>query len=382
MKCSRNVVLVLCVMMLSQVIYAGYSQQLTFDNGSAGTSLTDFAVRVSYGPGDTNFWNTIESTVNTSNTGSIRFYDSDSSTELYFEAEKLDYSSKQAEFWVKVPVISAASTTDHIYASWGSASNQTAYNSPEQVWNSTYHGVYHMNENSWSGTSGEVKSSVGTYNGTAQAGARTGAGNIDGGGEFGPYTSGNNVLIGNNIAPYNTLNESVSFWVKSGSTYQNAMIVTSARYQANPYHLRWIGGRITSYFNNGGTSAGTEMTMQRFINDDQWHHIVWQRNGTAETDTLLYVDGELEEWVKGGNGSIWMRDGFAIGGRSDNSASYGFEGNLDEFRFSPDNLSADWIKATYLSESDQFITYGQVVPEPATLGLMGLGLISVLRRKK
>ncbi|MBN2182777.1 MAG: DUF2341 domain-containing protein, partial [Sedimentisphaerales bacterium] len=116
----------------------------------------------------------------------IRFTLADGVTVIPHETESFSIDSGDAtgHFWVKVPTINSSSTTDiYIYYGNSEASNG---DDPNNVWDDNYLGVWHLSEDSWDGTSGEVKDSTSNGNhGTAAGDANTvSAGKIGRAGDF------------------------------------------------------------------------------------------------------------------------------------------------------------------------------------------------------
>ena len=127
-----------------------YRMKLTFDNSASGENLTNFPVLVHLTSTHTGFWTNINSSITTDDTKDLRFVDDDDTTELYFEAEKIDYASQDALIWVKVPQIDAGSTDDFIYLYYGSSQGESSYHSPSNVWDSNFMMVQHLQEGSGS----------------------------------------------------------------------------------------------------------------------------------------------------------------------------------------------------------------------------------------
>ena len=73
-----------------------YRMKLTFDNTASTENLLNFTVLVHLTSINSDFWAHINSSITTNDTKDLRFVDADDSTELYFEAEKIDYASEDA----------------------------------------------------------------------------------------------------------------------------------------------------------------------------------------------------------------------------------------------------------------------------------------------
>ena len=164
-----------------------YRMELTFDNTASGENLTNFPVLVHLTSTHSDFWAHINSSIAIDDTKDLGFVDADDFTELYFEAEKINYTSKDALIWVKVPQIDAGSTTDFIYIYYGNpAATESAYHSANDVWDSNFKMVLHLNETSGTHYDSTINGNDAGVNGTP---IQDTAGKIAGG-ELSKYGSG------------------------------------------------------------------------------------------------------------------------------------------------------------------------------------------------
>jgi len=112
-----------------------YRKAITFNNSAISENLANFPMPIVFSSSQTDFW----SHVNRSTGSDVRFVDADNQTELYFEIEQFDTVNNVSVYWVQVPQVDSASTTDFVWLYYG---NNTCaldtYNNKTQVWDSTF----------------------------------------------------------------------------------------------------------------------------------------------------------------------------------------------------------------------------------------------------
>jgi hypothetical protein len=102
------------------------------------------------------------------------------------------------------------------------------------------------------------------------------------------------------------------------------------------------------------------------VKDGNWHCASFVR---YDRDYQLYVDGQLEGSGSQSTNLSYSGQQFQIGSRYNTSKSSTpggyFNGDIDEVHVSSTARSADWMKASFLSENDQLISIGDEVSYPA-----------------
>jgi len=155
-----------------------YRKAITIDHNQVPSNQTNFPVLVSL-PADSDLASKALSDAN-----DILFTSSDGTTKLSHEIEKYTSSTGELVAWVKIPTLSSSTdTTIYLYYGNASASNQQ---DAENVWDSNYVMVQHLNESPANTVAGHYDSTshnnTGTpynFNGTSTS-TTSGTGKVDG----------------------------------------------------------------------------------------------------------------------------------------------------------------------------------------------------------
>ena len=133
------------------------------------------------------------------------------------------------------------------------------------------------------------------------------------------------------------------------------------------------GIRADSSPNNihfGGWGGAADISDAGAVPEDTWTHVAWQYDGT---DKVVYVNGVETARAAGANQSAPTLP-VIVGGHGRDAADpagQSFNGLLDDVRIYDEVLDAAAIGAIANS-----------IPEPSTIGLLGLALTGLVRRRR
>jgi hypothetical protein len=346
-----------------------YRRQLTIDGSKVDAALTDFPVLVKL---DSSFFDFSKAKTGGAD---ICLTSSDGTTLLKHEIERWNSTAQKAEIWVKIPSVSAGSSTA-FYMYYGNPVASDAQD-PASVWNTDFKLVQHLKE-----TSGVHQDST-LYNndGTAVGATQGATGMIDGADSF----DGTNDYVNcGNSSSLTATQFSLEAWIRrvgSGTSQTTGSgglslepIVSKGRNQVDTLGLNvnyFFGTNSSGFLGfdfednvNGGNHPTTGNTA---LTTGQWYHVVVTYNGT----TVIYINGNLDRSALISFTPDYNPWPAAIGSAISDEGGTGtpkgfFNGTIDEVRISSSGRSAAWIKASYNSGNNSLLTYGseQVFPSP------------------
>ncbi len=328
-----------------------YRKVLSFNALSISENLTSFPVMVKLTSSNFDF------TKAQSAGQDLRFVDADDVTELPYEIETSSYNAtaQTAIIWVKVPQVSASSNyTDYIYMYYGNAGasdNQQA----TSVWSSNHTVVLHMADATTS-TVADSTSNAKTGTKNLASNPEQIAGTIGKGQSFFGTTSWIDQTATTNVTRFeDTVPYSLSYWVTTNATNpsSNSIVTGGAEkelYRLNSSNTLFTSNTFTIYTINTGTiTAGVWAKYDMTV--DSSRNLRAYRNG-------LYTEvATLDTSAMGSSGLEW---GNAYIGATD----WPLSGALDEIRINKTQLSANWILASYMSEADTLLYFGDTNPAP------------------
>ncbi len=337
-----------------------YRLPVTIDN--TGGPLTDYQVKVAL---DLSFDYSKAKT----NGEDIRFIDSNNNVLSYW-IEKWN-ASGDSTIWVKIPSIPIGGTTIYMYYGNPSASSASNGASTFELYNvSGVVGFWHMDEDSWDGTTGEVKDETGVNDGTAKGGVTTADGKF---GKAGDFDGADDYIEVPDSTSLNITQGTWEAWLNFSAKPSDTGHPMNPSAKEEQY---WMHGSrndpnsgttdaIVAKINIGGTRYCSS-TSSNFIETDVWYHVA----GTYDGETLkLYVNGELKDSNINPSGDIATGDKILAIGTWSSLIDY-FQGIVDEVRIYNRDLNASEISIIYNNYMEKMGSYYNVRkythPEPTT----------------
>ncbi|MEO1981222.1 MAG: DUF2341 domain-containing protein, partial [Fuerstiella sp.] len=341
--------------------------RITFDNVAQNTNdLDDFPVLVTISTADL-----ASLDLNATVGADVRFADAITGNELNYEVEFWDDGADTATIWVKVPKIDRSSNTDYIYVYYnhsGTATYDQSAADEQAVWDTSYQGVWHLDENGAAVADEFVDSSGAGNHGQGGSGSvgevptQSTSGNIGNAQTF--DNTDDHVNIAYSASLGITSDITISAWVKRTNSGDFANILTKGDGSFSWDYSLYIENDDKLTFFVGDTSPQV-LASTAEIADTSWHFVSVVRSGT---DVTFYIDGA----DAGGGGTMTG----ALGNDPDHvrlgfseEADSAFGGTMDEVRLSSVGRSADWIAASYESQNGTFAFNNFGSKEAVTAGV-------------
>jgi len=299
--------------------------------------------------------------------GEWAFYDS-TDTLLDWELESYAEAAGTCTGIIHIAVAQYAAPAgeqNHVYFYYNKISGSTPANTPTDVWDANYVGVWHLNETG-TGSAGDYLDATSNDNdsvSTANQPTATSAGKIDGAESFdgSEYVTVDTLGIINASHPW-----TLEAWIKTDTVSAGERMVlwngrSSFSYPQIGLIINNTSGNIRTVV--GKYFAGSVLldTASDVLDATNWFHIVGTYDGSSSTDGMaIYVNGAVEGTTPTSGGSIagmGAHDSWNIG--SNNAAGSYFDGKIDEARVSAAVRTADWIKQTF-TVTDTGLSYAAI----------------------
>ncbi|MGD8934195.1 MAG: Ig-like domain-containing protein, partial [Gammaproteobacteria bacterium] len=245
---------------------------------------------------------------------------------------------------------------------------------PDGVWTEGYRAVYHLNE---TGTAFD-DSTARDLDGSVSSGTTSVNGLIGGARDF-EETSADSIDLGvNQNYLKSTSVGTLSAWINPETLSGDGAIVGIAVGGATPqsssrFSILASGDNVRVFARSTDSTAAEVdvVTTTSPLTAGSWHYVTAVVD-YANDSVDIYVDGVLQTI----SGTVSFASGTtpntassatAIGANEDKANEF-FDGIIDEVHIAHAARSADWIKAEYESQKDQFVTFGYQQTVSGVLG--------------
>ena len=280
---------------------------------------------------------------------------------LYTEIERWDWVNEEANLWVKVPTISSGTdTTLYLYYDATQTTNSgyvgdTGDTAAKQVWDSNFVGVWHMAQDPNGDVADSIKDSTSQINHGTPSGTMTTGDLVDG--KIGK------ALDFDGTDDYVSIpNQASALW--DGDFCISAIVNTASVASGTGYILSAAATRNSEFRRYNNTieykmwdGATEHKVISEAILIDTVYYTAITR---SKVDGLkLYFDGiEVDTNVFTGN-AVARANSDNIGALYPGAGE--FSGIIDEVHVSNTARSPEWVKATYYSNWDDLVTFGELI---------------------
>ncbi|MGB2629886.1 MAG: DUF2341 domain-containing protein, partial [Candidatus Omnitrophota bacterium] len=340
---------------------SGYGKEktITIDHDLVAEDLTDFPILFSVTDGD------LATVANGGDVANANGYDiiftDANGTRLDHEIESYDPVSGQIVAWIKVPAVSAGADTV-IYMKYGNDDITTSQENISGVWDSSFVGVWHMDE-----TSGLVYDST-SYNndGTVFAFAlgevnRSETGKIDGANDLDLASYPNDpayILMTDSGSLDITGELTISAWINADDlTNSRTIVAKGASLTSVNYALSTNGTEAQFGFYNGGNR--TYVTSSAGISTGTWYYVAATYDDAANS-VKVYVNDTNKLDTSSTYSLIADNGNLNVSTYTYAPAGvYGFKGSIDEVRISNTDRSAGWLETEFNNQTSPAIFHSQ-----------------------
>ena len=327
-------------------------QKIIFNNEEATEDLVDFPVLIQKTESDAAFWDIVRS-----DCYDLRFTDSDGQTVIPYSIQKCDSDEKDLLVWVKVPRVDASSDTDYIYMYYG-IDDPMADVSSTDTWNANHLGVWHLDD----ANEATIADETSNENNGVNHGVTSTSGKI---GNAASFDSVGYVEVGDEVTKPGQF--SMSVWLKPQS-WGNAGILFAYREDSViAYDNRW---GIFAFADQqlGVYASSGELVYDWFIISEEWNETNYPSDSWTHI-TATFLDADTIAVYRNGvlvgegsfSGDIPNNNGTAhplrFGMYTIGEDSYPYEGSMDEVRLLNQSVSSDWVRASFLNDSNTFASF-------------------------
>lgn len=349
-------------------------QQILLDNSASPDALSNVAVLVKLHASAADAVN-IDYGSTRDGGEDLRFVDADG-TLLKHEIETWDESG-YSYVWVNVPSVDASSASDYIWMYYDQELAADGH-SQNEVWNSDYSAVYHLNGNSLESTSNTNHGAI------ADVFVRSGI--VGRAGEFNGSTSQINLGSDSTVDDIFSGGGTISAWINPDGSGENGygriLDKASGTFGGGGNADGWAfqvaevsGGDGFLLFEHGFSGGkGEWRTPVGSITEGAWQQVVLTYDSdSASANPRVYINGVLQTLTENKTPSGSARSDAALNltlGNHSAATTRTFDGLIDEVRIARGEISADQIAAEYENVTGSFASASGTV-ETGPSGLLG-----------
>jgi len=321
-----------------------YRMRITFDGYAGGTTLSNFPAMVKLDEVSSTFQ---YDQMALPDGGDLRFTDE---TGTYLLNHQIDtWNTNGGSFvWVRVPELTASTV---IWAYWGNgAAGSLPANFGEGVWDTDYHGVWHLSDDDNDATE--------YGNDGTNAGAETNLGAI---GYSRLFDGTDQITCGTDSSLNGTAALTIEAWINPNYTSGDRGIggkVGAYQYKQLNSGLRFTTPGIRDHNSAGGILSSAE-----------FQHVVATFTANTSGGCRFYRNGSFVSAVDSTGINSGAGQQFLIGNLQ--WPNQWFVGSIDELRMSRGVRSDDWLQATHdqVASHSTFATYDTMVTADAATNI-------------
>jgi hypothetical protein len=324
------------------------ARRITVDSGDVDSDLTDFPVLVYLDSTRINWTETQD------DLDDIRFVDQDNSTFLYYEIENYTVND-EAWVWVNLPFVNSTSDTE-FYLYWGNT-GAVSGESQEDVWDSDYLTVLHLNDL----TNSTLEDSTINSHDYSKKGANEPILDpvmIDGG----QYFDGSDDYASSDSTYQLADTMTWEYWLNS-SDDATAKTIWSDNAQWHTQGYVWMGRNPSAtsfYYEYANTTHTQSWTVANYFLDDTVFYFALVVNYTSDTIEIFRNGASFSSGTIPNAISLTGYTRTQILG-SFSGANHFWFNEFDEVRLSDVNRSSAYIGASYESGRDRLLQYSSRV---------------------
>ncbi len=274
-------------------------------------------------------------------------------TPLAHEIEVYDEAGNILTAWVKIPSLSATSDTD-IYIYYGDPGITSPTETASAVWDSSYRGVWHMNENPTAPAPQIQDSTAFGNHGTSYGGMSSNdqvSGKVGGALDF--DDNDDYIYVGDKSSLNVTAGITLETWLKPDT------IEFSSRYAIYKNHAYFLDAMRSfakpPHFYLEIDNVGWQATGPAGALTTSWNHVIGTYDTTGEV-MRVYINGVEQSSA---DLSALTSDLINVSSNGLRFSLY-YRGLMDEVRLSSIARSADWIKTQFNNQNSpgSFYTIG------------------------